>query len=48
MILEIVKGRAKTFARSNPDRSPLYDVRNHAIGILTENDEARNDVFADE
>ena len=31
MILEIVKGRAKTFARSNPDRSPLYDVRNHAF-----------------
>ena len=34
MILEIVKGRAKTFARSNPDRSPLYDVRNHAIHVL--------------
>jgi hypothetical protein len=28
--LEIVKGRANCFARSNSDRSPLYDVRKHA------------------
>jgi hypothetical protein len=28
--LEIVKGRATVDARSNSDRSPLYDVRNHA------------------
>jgi hypothetical protein len=37
MILEIVKGRAKIFARSNPDRSPLYDVRNHALRGSGEN-----------
>ena len=28
--LEIVMARANCFARSNSDRSPLYDVRNHA------------------
>ena len=46
--LEIVKGRATVDARSNSDRSPLYDVRNHAIDCPGESKELRNDVFADD
>jgi hypothetical protein len=42
--LEIVKGRATVDARSNSDRSPLYDVRNHAIDCPGESKELRNDV----
>jgi hypothetical protein len=39
-----VKGRANCFARSNSDRSPLYDVRNHANRILGEDRGMRSDV----
>src|SRR5689334_17516529 len=42
--LEIVKGRATVDARSNSDRSPLYDVRNHASRCPGESKELRNDV----
>ena len=46
--LEIVKGRATVDARSNSDRSPLYDVRNHASCRSGESEKLRNDVFADD
>ena len=46
--LEIVKGRATVDARSNSDRSPLYDVRNHASRCSGESKGLRNDVFADD
>ena len=35
---EIMKYRATIAARSNSDRSPLYDVRNHACRVLGEDD----------
>ena len=41
--LEIVKGRANCFARSNSDRSPLYDVRNPARASREDSD-MRSDV----
>ena len=42
--LEIVKSRANCFARSNSDRSPLYDVRNHANPDPGEDFGMRSDV----
>ena len=35
-------------ARSNSDRSPLYDVRNHASPDPGEDRRMRSDVFADD
>jgi hypothetical protein len=43
-----MKNRATIAARSNSDRSPLYDVRNHASRCPGESVGLRNDVFADD
>src|ERR1700748_2874144 len=43
-----MKGRATVDARSNSDRSPLYDVRNHASRCSGQSKGLRNDVFADD